>query len=658
MRQILEKLINRGNENFTKETDIKYNIVSNQLILIYIFGVLTLLLYVLAAVFYLYLNNDPKATEYTMYFTPAILLILGILIFSYIFKKTTGKNVLFLEVAYMSGMIYLLYMNFLVGKYIYAYLLLFTLIPLPFFALNKDKVRVIIVFEMVLFLSIIWVFWWNATHEPLFHFPEIIVTISNSILVILAISFLITTAFYLWNESHITEEKLFEEKRKTQEMYDKLNLLKTKQDGDYFLTALLTDSLNSNDSSSEKVVVETFLKSKKEFEFRNRKKELGGDLNIVDTILLSQKKYIVFLNADAMGKSIQGAGGALVLGAAFKSLVFRQKDSTSEDEKYPELWLKHTFDELQKIFETFNGSMLVSIILGLVDEETGFMYYINAEHPFMVLYRDGRAEFKDSGLQQRKLGVSSEFTEYVSIRCLQLQTNDTIIIGSDGRDDIVLFENGDMNMDENKFLEVVEESNGNIKEIYSNLQKRGEITDDLSFLKITYKGSNKTSSGIQGEYKKLVIQALREKNNKFYKEAIHLFEQALKTFSDNLFILKQLARINLKIQNFKEAFDYSNKVVEISPSETKFLYFMSIALNRLGQKERAIFYAERVYLREPSNIDNIVHLVKLYKSLNKTIQANNYCKHGLRLEYANEQLVKLKKMLEEESKTSISLKSD
>jgi serine phosphatase RsbU (regulator of sigma subunit) len=49
--------------------------------------------------------------------------------------------------------------------------------------------------------------------------------------------------------------------------------------------------------------------------------------------------------------------------------------------------------------------MLASAVIGLVDDESGLLYYINAEHPFVVLYRDGRASFIDKELQLWKLGV-------------------------------------------------------------------------------------------------------------------------------------------------------------------------------------------------------------------------------------------------------------
>ena len=48
--------------------------------------------------------------------------------------------------------------------------------------------------------------------------------------------------------------------------------------------------------------------------------------------------------------------------------------------------------------------MLVSAVMGVLEEDTGFMYYINAEHPMSVLYRDGKASFITKIPKPFKLG--------------------------------------------------------------------------------------------------------------------------------------------------------------------------------------------------------------------------------------------------------------
>ena len=101
--------------------------------------------------------------------------------------------------------------------------------------------------------------------------------------------------------------------------------LKIAQDGDYYLTSILLSPLQPNNNSSSKVKTDFFIEQKKKFSFRKWNSQIGGDICITDTILLNGKEYTVFINGDAMGKSIQGAGGALVLGVVFNAGLIRSK---------------------------------------------------------------------------------------------------------------------------------------------------------------------------------------------------------------------------------------------------------------------------------------------------------------------------------------------
>jgi hypothetical protein len=204
------------------------------------------------------------------------------------------------------------------------------------------------------------------------------------------------------------EKKVEDRTRELTESLKKVNELKVQQDGDYFLTSLLIKPLGRNFAQSDTVQIEFLTKQKKKFEFKNRHHEIGGDLSAAHNITLQGRRYIVYMNSDAMGKSIQGAGGALVLGSLFQSIIERTKLSQLISNQSPERWLKNTFVELHKIFESFDGSMLVSLIMGLIDEENGFMYHMNAEHPWIVLYRDEKTEFLNNDLDFRKYQRAKE----------------------------------------------------------------------------------------------------------------------------------------------------------------------------------------------------------------------------------------------------------
>ncbi|HNJ65923.1 MAG TPA: SpoIIE family protein phosphatase, partial [Turneriella sp.] len=183
------------------------------------------------------------------------------------------------------------------------------------------------------------------------------------------------------------KEQVVTASKKLKTSLDLVNELKTQQDGDYYLTSLLLNPLGVNAvDEGLNVDVDFFTKQKKNFEFKNQKKTIGGDISIAHTVQFSSGPATVFLNADAMGKSMQGAGGSLVLGAVFQSIIERTRLQASID---PQTWLKNTFLELQKVFESFDCSMLVSVYIAALENNSGMMYYLNAEHPWGVLYREG-----------------------------------------------------------------------------------------------------------------------------------------------------------------------------------------------------------------------------------------------------------------------------
>ncbi|MCB1318561.1 MAG: hypothetical protein KDK27_21495, partial [Leptospiraceae bacterium] len=112
--------------------------------------------------------------------------------------------------------------------------------------------------------------------------------------------------------------------------------LKIQQDGDYFLMTLLTRPLTGDHHRSETVTVQSLVKEKKQFVFRQRHAEIGGDICISHSLELYGRPYTVFINADAMGKSMQGAGGVLVLGSVFKTIIDRTQQTHQGRHTYPE----------------------------------------------------------------------------------------------------------------------------------------------------------------------------------------------------------------------------------------------------------------------------------------------------------------------------------
>lgn len=396
-----------------------------------------------------------------------------------------------------------------------------------------------------------------------------------------------------------------------QQKMAEIQALKVQQDGDYFLTSLLTKPLIADRNKSETVRTEFFIEQKKKFEFRRRQSELGGDICVVDNITLQGKRYVAFANGDAMGKSMQGAGGALVLGVVFQAYLARTNFSAHQQKKPPELWLRDCYYELQNVFISFDGSMYLSIVMGLIDEATGTMYFLNAEHPGTVLFRGGKAAFLDSDLVLRKLGTPGE-EEKVWIRIFELKPGDIVIAGSDGRDDLeigVRDASRIINEDETEFLRRVEESRGSIPGIVEGLRRHGKVTDDLSLLRIAYRADEgpamDTSDAGHYEQSRMAAGLLREGK---LEEGLHVLEDLAKRYPDAYEDYGYRGRVLYKLKRFKEAASQMMKYCDHFPGDTESLHILSQAYKRDAAYDKAAEICERLILRDPEHVDYLINL--------------------------------------------------
>ncbi|TGL46995.1 stage II sporulation protein E [Leptospira meyeri] len=284
------------------------------------------------------------------------------------------------------------------------------------------------------------------------------------------------------------EEKVTQRTNELNQSLKDISNLKIQQDGDYFLTYQLLNPLAIKDVVSTQLEVDHLVRQKKVFEYKNQRYDIGGDINISHSIVLQNRRFLLFANADAMGKSMQGAGGALVFGAVFQSIVQRTKTDPGYQAFGPEDWLKYNLQEMHMIFEAFDGTMLVSLTMGLLEEDTGRLFFLNAEHPSLVLYRKGKAEYISADVSYRKLGTLGAMP-IQHIKEFQLQAEDILIIGSDGKDDLLrLDEEGkwEVNSDEQTFLKLVESTEANLLAITKQIESLGQVIDDISLIKICY----------------------------------------------------------------------------------------------------------------------------------------------------------------------------
>ncbi|HEY1405174.1 MAG TPA: SpoIIE family protein phosphatase [Spirochaetota bacterium] len=372
------------------------------------------------------------------------------------------------------------------------------------------------------------------------------------------------------------------------------------QHGDYYLTSLLVKPLLVNQAQNTKIKVDFYVDQKKKFKFRKWNAEIGGDICIAYSITLKGRSYTVFANADAMGKSMQGAGGALVFGVVFISYVMRTLTIPSEQERSAREWLAQAYRELQTIFETFDGSMLISAVIGIIEDDSGKMFHFNCEHPWVVLYRGGKAAFIESEEKMgRKIGTIG-FAEML-IQENHLIGGDILILGSDGRDDIKLGVDDVsgqriINEDEKLFLTKVEEGQGNLSAIAEGINQIGELTDDLSLARIYIAGSSDTTveSSDKDEDESLIVktglnEAMRCYKNGEYEKGKSLLSsmipQALPG-NESYRIYHLMGNISYKLGNLEEALEFWQNALENNPSNEQLVKNIDLLEKKLGPKKR------------------------------------------------------------------------
>ena len=419
------------------------------------------------------------------------------------------------------------------------------------------------------------------------------------------------------------ERKVVDRTKEVMEKMEVIKALNIQQDGDYYLTSLIERPLGTNFNKSKYVRTEFYVEQKKRFQFKNRNSELGGDICITGNLRFGDGKdrFVFFFNGDAMGKSMQGAGGAIVAGTVVNSILARSARNNKIQKITPKEWITETYFELDAVFQTFDGSMLMSCACGLINEKTKQMWYFNAEHPWSVLYRDNKAEFVESALVLRKLGTIIEGNSF-QVQEYQFQDGDIFLTGSDGRDDLDISKTGDrdINEDETRFLQAVESSEANLGKLVEIIHGIGKVTDDLSLIRISFEKYEEEGQTLTNETE----QAKSLIDSGEVEEGIIKLKDYLALSPNNLPALEILTNVFYGQKNYKEASFYMEKILAISPNDMDTIFNLSLCYKQSKEYELSTQLAEKLYHLNPKKISNIINLADNHRMMENFDQARKW----------------------------------
>ncbi|RHX86663.1 SpoIIE family protein phosphatase [Leptospira stimsonii] len=361
-----------------------------------------------------------------------------------------------------------------------------------------------------------------------------------------------------WNRT--LEEAIRKRTKELTLSFQEIRTLKEQQDGDYFLITLLFQPFLSRNLRTEFSEIEVHRKQYKQFHFKNRRYEIGGDVVLNEPVFISGLEYQVLINADAMGKSLQGASGALVFCSIVKSFL----QTPDYEFRSPENWLFLLYKNLQAVFESFDGSMFVSSILSLYRQETGDLFFLNCEHPPIVLLRNQSAGYLSEEFILRKIGFPDSDLP-VRVRHFRVLPEDKILYGSDGREDLFLSVDSDPKQKQKTsspelFLTAVQKPVPTLEVLEERIRTIGELSDDLSFLRI----QRPTEEAEKDPFQESTLFERKGKEaiqNGEWLKATSFYSKASTRNPADLSLAKRALLLAKKTQNFKLTRLFSEKLL-------------------------------------------------------------------------------------------------
>lgn len=245
----------------------------------------------------------------------------------------------------------------------------------------------------------------------------------------------------------------------------------------------------------------------------------------------------------------------------------------------------------------------------------------------MVLYRDGKAVFLQNRSYYRKLGTPG-LQDEISIDQIQLRAGDIVLLGSDGRDDVAMpGHEGDVrviNEDETIFLKYVETADGRLNEIYELIAASGEITDDLSLVRVKYNSPKDIAAAKEKQTASVLLRDAKHLvDSGQHAEAAQLLRRANNSSTAGPRALRAALNLAMQIKEYSLAIGIADKLLAMQRDDFEVMYLAAFAERKLNHLDKALNYAEQIRAEDPNtNVMNLNLLAEIYLALQEREKAN------------------------------------
>ena len=114
----------------------------------------------------------------------------------------------------------------------------------------------------------------------------------------------------------------------------------------------------------------------------------------------------------------------------------------------------------------------------------------------------------------------------------------------------------------------------------------------------------------------------------------------------NFHALRDIIIAFIRIKQYEKAISLALDYIELIPSDTGMFYYLSYAYRKYKNFQESIEIGERVRLRNPYHLKNLINLVKSYASFGKLQRAMEILEAAANLQPENDKIKRLKSQLE------------
>jgi len=258
------------------------------------------------------------------------------------------------------------------------------------------------------------------------------------------------------------------------------------------------------------------------------------------------------------------------------------------------------------------------------------------------------------------------------VKRFRLEPGDAIIAGSDGRDDIDLTPDEPVrtiNEDEFLVLSLVDQARGDLDKLAELIKSKGELTDDLSLLKIEFMPSSQRKetedafhdedvvkpvvliddhdeydldrselpAGVSSEYSELLEEGRRLVRAGKSPEALAKLEKAYEMRQDDPALNKILAVLTFREKDYEKAVEILENYLSHDPNIEDFWLYLSIAHKRMGNLDRSLESAEKVFEINSQRVPNLLQLADLHFRMGHAGRAKIFLEQVFQIDPNNSQ---------------------